>query len=126
MKPSSAKAKGRALQQLIRDDLRKMGEPHGLVDEDIESRGMGQNGVDVILSPAAQKIFPLDVEAKNQESLNVVTIFWGHFKKYAQRLTLKILVHKKNHTTPLVTLRWADFLELLALTLPKKESEPTQ
>lgn len=121
MKTSSAKAKGRRLQQAIRDALRDIGKHYGLEPDDIESRGMGQNGVDIILSPAAFRVFNLDIEAKNVEKLNVPATFFEHFKKYAERPALKILVHSKNRSEPLVTFRWEDFLEILAATIANQQ-----
>lgn len=120
MKPQSAKNKGRKLQKIVRDDLREIGRPYGLEDGDVESRGMGQNGVDVILSPAAKRLFNLAIECKNCETLNVARIFQEHYKKYAQDEALKLLVHSKNHTDPMVTLKWQDFLRIM-LTLVTNE-----
>src|SRR3954467_3259894 len=113
MLTSSAKAKGRRLQQYVRDSLRQIGKAFGLVDGDCESRGMGQNGCDLILSPAALKHFPFDIECKNCERLNVPTTFLKHYKRYQDRPTLKLLLHCRNKTEPLVTMRWEDFIELL-------------
>lgn len=108
MKTASAKAKGRRLQQLVRDTLRAIGKQVGLQEGDIESRGMGQSGVDVILSPAAFETFGLAIECKNVEKLNVADTFWKHFNLYEGK-ALPILVHSRNKSKPLVTLRWEDF-----------------
>lgn len=113
MKTSSCKAKGRKLQQLIRNSLRELGKSRGLVDGDIESRGMGQNGVDVILSPAAQKVFDFEIEAKCVEKLQVVPTFWEHYDKYKDKKGLKLLIHSKNRSLPLVTMTWEQFLGLI-------------
>ncbi len=73
---------------------------------------MGQNGVDVMLSPAAKRLFGrLAIECKNTESLNVVGTFWENAKKYPKDLPL--LFHKKNNTTPLVTVPMSYFMSLL-------------
>lgn len=65
--------------------------------------------MDVILSPAAKQLFgSLAIECKNQESLNVTQTFNAHAKKYDGQIPL--LVHKRNHMTPLVTMRLIDFL----------------
>jgi hypothetical protein len=112
MKTSSAKAKGRKLQQEVRDALRVVGTAYGLVDGDIESRGMGQNGVDVILSPAAQRVFPLSIECKQVEKLNVVGVFYEHFEKYKDSADLKLLIHGRNRTEPMVTMKFTDFINL--------------
>lgn len=117
MKTQSAKAKGRKLQQLVRDDLRATGQHYGLVAADCESRGMGQNGVDIILSPAAQKVFNLAIECKNVESLNVPKVFEEHYSKYQDSSALKLLVHSKNRSRRLVTIAWADFFILITKLL---------
>lgn len=70
MRVSSAKAKGRRLQQKVRDFLRERYRDHGLEDGDIESIGMGQQGSDIVLSPAAKRLIPFDIECKNTEGFN--------------------------------------------------------
>jgi len=112
MKTSSAKAKGRRLQQEVCRLLRELGKPYGLVDDDLTSRGMGQNGTDVVFSPAARRVVNCSIECKNVEKLNVVTVFLEHFEKYKQDDSLKLLVHSRNHTEPMVTLRLSDFMEI--------------
>ena len=110
MKTSSAKAKGRKLQQYVRDRLRSIGQSFGLVDDDIESRGMGQNGSDIILTPAARDVFTPapHVECKNQEALNVSATFYAQDERYPDQVIW--LVHKRNHKEPLITMRLTDFL----------------
>lgn len=78
---------------------------------------MGANGLDIILSPAARRVFNLAIEAKNVEKLNVVAVFLEHFNKYKDSPALKLLVHSRNRTEPMVTLRWKDFLEIFDATL---------
>ena len=68
MKPQSAKAKGRRLQQDVRNRLIEELDVH---PEDIESRSMGASGEDLIMARAARKKFPYSIECKNQEKLNV-------------------------------------------------------
>ncbi len=98
----------------------EIGRPYGLQDGDIESRGMGQNGVDIILSPAARKIFNLCIEAKNCETLNVNRTFVDHYKKYCDEENLKLLVHSRNHMKrdidddALVTMRFIDLVIIFA------------
>jgi hypothetical protein len=79
---------------------------------------MGQQGEDVILSPAFRKVLDLDIECKNVERLDVAKTFWEHFNKYINRPSLKVLTHTKNRSLPLVTIRLADFLYLIKRTLP--------
>ena len=61
--PQSAKAKGRRLQQWVRDRLHSTFP--SLEDGDIRSTSMGSNGEDLLLSPAARRLFPYSVECKN-------------------------------------------------------------
>ena len=68
MRPQSAKAKGRRLQQWVRDQLIEQLNVH---PEDIESRSMGAGGEDLIMARDARQKFPFSVECKNQEKLNV-------------------------------------------------------
>jgi len=109
MRTSSCKAKGRRLQQRVRDDLRAIAP--ALDPTDIESTPMGCNGVDVILTKAARTVFgELAIECKNVENLNVVRVFTDHAAKYADKIPL--LVHARNNTAPMVTLDWCTFLRL--------------
>ena len=68
MKTSSAKAKGRLLQKWFVEVLI---ENLQLNPNDLESRPMGSQGEDVILGNESRKKFPLSVECKNQEAVNV-------------------------------------------------------
>ena len=61
---SSAKAKGRALQQLVRDKIIELLTPRGVVADDVKSTGMGQGGEDVQFSPLARRYLPVSVECK--------------------------------------------------------------
>ena len=97
MKTSSAKAKGRRLQQWFRDLLIEKLEVH---PEDIESRSMGAGGEDLIMARAARKKFPYSIECKNQESLNV----WKAYEQAEENSGdyEPIVVIKRNNTKPLV------------------------
>ena len=97
MKTSSAKQKGRKLQQWVRD---KLIEELGVHPEDIESRSMGAGGEDLIMSRAARKKFPYSIECKNQESVNV----WKSYEQAKENSGdyEPIVVLKRNNTKPLV------------------------
>lgn len=111
MKTSSAKAKGRRLQQLVRDDLRTLAPQ--LDPTDIESTTMGLSGVDIVLTAAARQVFgELAFECKNVEKLNAIGVFQEHHDKYAPKGKIPIMVHSRNHTAPRVTLLWSDFVRL--------------
>ncbi len=64
MTPQGAKAKGRRLQQVVRDLLLKTFP--SLERDDVRSTAMGQSGEDVQLSPAARKLVPYQIECKNK------------------------------------------------------------
>lgn len=68
MKPQSAKAKGRNLQKWFVKTLITVLD---LDPDDLESRPMGSQGEDIILGNESRKKFPLSVECKNQEAVNV-------------------------------------------------------
>ena len=69
--PRYSKAKGRKLQNLLRDKLR-VAYP-SLEDDDIKSQTMGMPGEDIVLSPAARRKIPFSFECKNVERLS----FWA-------------------------------------------------
>lgn len=105
MKTSSAKAKGRRLQQKVAERIR---EYYGLPDSDVRSLPMGAPGADVWLSEYARKKFPFAIECKNVESINI-------WKAYAQAKThaddepvLPLVVFSRNNSETLVTLALED------------------
>ena len=69
IKPSSAKAKGRRLQQWVRDQI--IAAFPKLTDSDVWSTSMGANGEDVKLSTAARKLFGYSVECKALKAIAV-------------------------------------------------------
>lgn len=66
---ASRKAKGRALQQKVRDAILRTF-PH-LQPDDVKSTGMGQGGEDVQLSPEARRAFSYSIECKRHKSFAV-------------------------------------------------------
>ena len=103
MKTQSAKAKGRKLQQWVRDQIIEQLEVH---PEDIESRSMGAGGEDLIMARAARERFPFSVECKNVEKLNV----WEAYEQAKSNSNdyEPIGIMKKNQKKPLVVVD-ADF-----------------
>ena len=69
MKTSSAKAKGRKLQQWFTNLLVEV---LSLDKEDLESRPMGSQGEDIIMGKQSRDQFPYSIECKNQEAVNVL------------------------------------------------------
>ena len=99
MKTSSAKAKGRKLQDLVRDRLRSV-YTEILETNDIESQVMGMSGEDIVLSPAAKRVIPYSFECKNQERLNL----WEAYSQAESNCGdhQPIVFLKKNNHKPLV------------------------
>lgn len=120
---ASRKAKARRLQNFVRDEFRQVLSKYGCVDDDCWAVPMGQAGVDVVFSPRAKAVHPFLIECKAQEALNVVNEFLHHLDTYASQEGLKMLIHSKSRTEPLVTLRWADFRPLLESFLVRRSEE---
>ena len=97
MKTQSAKAKGRKLQKWMRELLIEKLDIH---PEDIVSRSMGAGGEDLIMARAAREKFPLSIECKNQEKVNV----WESYKQAEDNSKdyEPVVVIKRNNSKPLV------------------------
>ena len=98
MKPRSAKNKGKRLQNKVRDlILEKFNQ---LEPDDVRSITMGDSGEDILLSPAARRLFPFSVECKNQEKLNI----WESYSQAVQNCNdyEPVVVIKRNNHKPLV------------------------
>lgn len=109
MKPRSAKNKGKRLQNKVRDLI--LEKFNSLESDDVRSITMGESGEDILLSPAARKLFPFSVECKNQEKLNI-------WKSLEQSETnsgkhTPIVIFKRNRTKTYVALEFKKLLELL-------------
>lgn len=116
MRPQSAKAKGRRLQQWVRDTLLKFAP--NLEPDDVRSTSMGAAGEDLLLSPAARREFPYSIECKNQEGINI----WASLEQ-AEAGALKcghqvcpIVVFKRNQSKTYVALDFEEFLKLTRRT----------
>ena len=107
MKPQSAKAKGRNLQKWVMERLIEHLNVH---PEDIESRSMGANGEDLIMSKAAREKFPFSIECKNVEKLNI----WEAYEQSKSNCGNyePIVIIKKNHKKPLVVIDAEYFINL--------------
>lgn len=109
MTPQSAKAKGRRLQQTLRDELLKRFPQ--LTARDVRSTGMGQTGTDIQMSEAASRLIPFGFECKAVEKLNV----WEAWKQTVANAadSRPALVVSRNRQEPLAIVKLSDFLELL-------------
>tara|TARA_B110000444_G_C18844154_1_gene600834 strand:+ start:256 stop:594 length:339 start_codon:yes stop_codon:yes gene_type:complete len=96
MSARSSKAKGRRLQNFVRDLLRSTFK-NKLEDDDIKSQIMGVNGEDIVLSPAAKKILPFSIECKNVEKFSI----WKSLKQTEANTangSTPLLIFKRNNT----------------------------
>ena len=108
MKTSSAKAKGRKLQQWFANLLV---ETLKLDEEDIESRPMGSQGEDIILGKQSRQIFSYSVECKNQEAVNV----WKAYEQATENCKgyEPLVVIKRNRHKPLVVVDAEHFVNIV-------------
>ena len=110
MKPRSAKNKGKRLQNKIRDlILEKFNNVLEL--DDVRSITMGDSGEDILLSPAARRLFPFSVECKNQEKLNI----WSALEQAEENSGnhTPLVIFKRNRTKTYAVLEFDKLLELL-------------
>jgi len=107
MKPQSAKQKGRKFQQWVRDLLIESLDIH---PEDIESRSMGAGGEDIMMARAARASFPLSIECKCQQSVNI----WKSYEQAKENSGdyEPIVFLKRNNTKPLVLVDAEYFVKL--------------
>jgi hypothetical protein len=112
VKTSSAKAKGRRLQQeLVTAILVKF---PNLAPEDVTSAIMGDSGMDVKLSCEARKSVPYAFECKNVEKINIWSAI-DQAKIHAEKEKLHpAVVFKKNRSGTHVCISLENFLNLLA------------
>lgn len=106
--PSSAKAKGRNLQKLIRDSILKLFPQ--LEADDIKSTSMGAGGEDVCLSPAARKLFPYQIECKSKATSQIHT-YYKQCLSHGQHEPLVLV--KMDRDVVLAVVSWEHFQTLI-------------
>lgn len=109
IRPSSAKAKGRRLQQSIVEDIKRAFPT--LTDADVVSTPMGEEGEDVKLSEPARKLMPFSVEAKNTERANVWQ--WIEQAESTNRPYEGLVIFKRNRSCSYALLKWETLLHML-------------
>jgi hypothetical protein len=108
MKPRSAKAKGKRLQNWARDVILETFPE--LQKDDVRSTTMGDGGEDVQLSPAARKCVPFQIECKNKAHISVYS-WYQQAKEHGPHEAL--LVIKEDDAEPLVVVDAKTFFRLL-------------
>ena len=110
MKTSSAKAKGRRLQQYVRDAIRAK---YQLPESDVVSTPMSVAGLDIQLSAHARTVFNYGCECKNCESLSIYKVM-EQCEMNAKKHHLKPLaVFSRNNTPKYAVIRFEEFMRLL-------------
>jgi len=108
LKPQSAKAKGRKLQQWCRDQILQRFPT--LTIDDVRSTSMGAGGEDVQLSTAARELVTYTIECKNRKAIAV-------YKDYEQAKTHGLIeplvILKQNLSKPLALVDAEHFLDLI-------------
>jgi hypothetical protein len=110
MKTSSGKAKGRRLQNKVRDVLLEHFSDK-LEPDDIRTAIMGETGEDIKLSPAARRLIPYSFECKNQEKLNI----WSSLEQADENSGdyPPVLIFKRNRSKTYVTVELEEFMKLI-------------
>jgi len=122
MKTSSAKAKGRRLQQFVRDTLIEFfnilystnkDEKFLLTEDDIRSTGMGQQGEDIQLSSKARQVIPFNFECKNNEKLNIWSAIEQSELESIKHNTIPTVVFKRNRSKTYIVIEFEKFLDFI-------------
>ena len=105
----SRKAKGRRLQNFVRDKILKVFKH--LKKEDVQVALMSQQGPDIKLSRIAKRLVPYQFECKNQEKINI----WESLKQSEENSGdyPPVLVFKRNRSKTYVVLEIEDFIDLI-------------
>ena len=109
MKPRSAKNKGKRLQNKVRDIILEKFD--SLEPDDVRSITMGDSGEDILLSPAARRLFPFSVECKAQESLSI----WSALQQAESNAGkhIPLVIFKRNRSKTYAVLEFKELLKLL-------------
>jgi hypothetical protein len=110
MKTRSAKNKGKRLQNDVRDLILETFQQ--LEPDDVRSTTMGDSGEDILLSPAARKLFPFATECKNQERLNIWESLEQAESNAGQHIPL--VVFKRNRSKTYISMEINDLMRLLS------------
>lgn len=108
--PSTRKAKGRALQNFVHDNI--LSNFSELEEGDVKKAIMGESGIDIKLSPHARRVFPYGIECKNTEKINIWSAIIQCEDNAAKEKLTPLLVIKRNRMEPHVVLQWDDFIKL--------------
>lgn len=110
MLTSSAKAKGRRLQQAVMKEILKTFPQ--LKERDVQSRAMGSQGTDIVLSEVAHKLMPFSIECKSRETNK------GLYDAYDQAISncdedWPLVVLSMNNRPPLAVIKFTTLMQLI-------------
>ena len=105
----ACKAKGRRLQNRVRDLLREAFPK--LEEDDVKSQTMGMSGEDIVMSPLAKRKIKYSFECKNKEPLDL----WASLVQAEENCEDRtpVLVFKKNHSKTYVAFELDHFISLI-------------
>ncbi len=109
--PRSRKSKGAGFQKEIKEILMEKFSDK-LEEGDIKTAIMGESGIDIKLSPAAQKLFPFSCELKRCEKVSLRQ-WWKQTKANSTDKLKPLLITKQNREETLVVMDMETFLSLL-------------
>jgi hypothetical protein len=112
MNTAGRKAKGRFLQNLVRDKFRKIFKEQ-LEDDDIKAALMGDSGEDIKWSPAARKLIPFSIECKNQEAFSISSAIKQAETNCKDKTRIPLVIFKKKYMKPHISMSLDNFLKLL-------------
>ena len=115
----SSKAKGRRLQNYVRDMLRDVYTQ--LHPDDKKSQTMGMTGEDIVRTPAAKKVCTFSFECKNVEKLQI----WKAIEQCETNrpdCSSSAIVFKKNGKEPYVAIPFTVFCDMLQAENETKEN----
>lgn len=107
----AGKAKGRRAQQLVRDKL--LAAYPELEPDDIKSIGMGQQGNDIELSPAARKLIPYAFEVKARARVSLIYDALEQAEKSDKHQLTPVAVVKADRKKPVVVMDLDHFVSLI-------------
>jgi hypothetical protein len=108
---SSAKAKGRRLQQWVAKRIQAL---FNLSEKDVVSASGGVSGIDVQLAEHARSVFAYGVECKSYANIAIYK-WWAQCQSNAHKEGLQpLMVVKGDRKDPLVVMSWDTFESLIS------------
>jgi|TARA_R100000742_G_C4277388_1_gene99216 hypothetical protein len=111
MDTRSKKAKGRRLQNWVRDKL--LSAFPSLTTDDISGAIMGETGVDIKFSTRAKELIPYSIECKNKETFKGIYDIMVQANHHIKENETAIAVIKMNQREPLMIVDAEHFINLI-------------